>query len=426
MFEERIREFFGKFLRKYSTPEDIKENLKELRKILLKADVPPYITNEIIEKLKEKIKKELKDYPFDPKDKIIKAFYDVFLEYFGKEGKISIKKKPTKILLIGLLGVGKTTTAAKLAYFFKNRGYKVCLVNLDQKRKASFEQLKQLGDKIGIITYNISDFPSLEKLDEFLGKKYEVIIYDTAGRNFIDDIMLTEIKEIEKSLNPNYSILVTSADHGIRIQEHIEKLSKHIPINSIIITKIDGSAKAGSALIASKLTNAPISFIGVGEKIEDLEEFNLKRYVSRLLGLGDITQIIKKFEKLSNKIVDKDISHIILEILNVVEKEGSISKILSLFPFVPLMGIKKDQLKEVDTKLKKYKAIILSLNKKELREPELIKNRINEIAYGAGVTKKDVLEFLNFYRMMKKFENIMKGGKTISKKDLYKLLRFKK
>lgn len=406
---ERIKNSIRSLLSKVIwRDEDIEKLIRELQRDLILADIDLKIVKEIVNEVKSRIEKDI-----DKRQAIIWSLYETISKYMGKGEKITIEKTPFKIMLVGLFGSGKTTTAAKIAYYFKKKGYKVALIQTDKYRPASFEQLKQLGDKTKVKVFDFRE--NLEKFRE-IEKNFEVFIIDTAGRTVLDDFLVNEIKDLKNFFNPDKIILVLPAEVGQNAKREIEGFQKFLNINGIIIARMDGSAKGGGALVASYLTNAPVFFVGVGERIEDLEEFNPKGFVGRLLGIGDIEGLLRKIEEelknkeeIERKIKEGRIDlYFLKEQIENMEKLGPIDKLLQMIPGFGLMNIEKSKLDLSKEKIKKFKAIFNSLRKIEFEKPELIRKRLQKIAYGAGVSEQDVLDLLNMYHQMRKILKLTK------------------
>ncbi|MBU1704164.1 MAG: signal recognition particle receptor subunit alpha, partial [Nanoarchaeota archaeon] len=269
----------------------INELVKDIQRALLQSDVNVKLVFELSNKIKERALKEDTPGSITKKEHLINIVYEELVNFLGKEGhKIDVKAKPFKIMLVGLFGSGKTTTAGKLARFFTKRGMRVALVGLDIHRPAAMDQLEQVGKKANVpvfIDKNTKDAVKIwmNNISEY--KKYDVIIIDTAGRDALSADLIEEIENVNRTVIPNERLLVISADIGQAAQKQAEQFHKSCNITGVIATKMDGTAKAGGALSACAVTKAPIKFIGVGEQQDDLETFNPPGFVSRLLGMGD-------------------------------------------------------------------------------------------------------------------------------------------
>ena len=361
------------------------------------------------------------------RDYLVKIVYEELTKFLGGETKgVKIgKERPFKIMLVGLFGNGKTTTAGKLAGYYSKRGFKVAMVGLDVHRPAAMKQLKQLGDKLKIKTF----VDETEKKPEDIWKKYkselkafDIVIFDTSGRDALSEDLVKEIENINKTIKPNENLLVISADLGQTAEKQAEQFHKSCGITGVVATKMDGTAKAGGALSATAVTGAPIKFIGVGEKTSDIEEFDPEGFVGRLLGMGDIKALLEKAKEimseeeaqdLGKKFLKGDFNFLDLyEQLSAMKKMGPLKKVMEMIPGMGNMKLPKDMLEVQDEKLKKWKHIMKSMTKKELEDPDLMFNRkrIERVAKGAGTTSGEVRELLKQYKMSKKMMKQMKGS----------------
>ncbi|MEM2131606.1 MAG: signal recognition particle receptor subunit alpha, partial [Candidatus Woesearchaeota archaeon] len=286
----------------------INELIRDIQRALLQADVNVKLVFELSNKIKEKAKQEpVKG--LTKREQLINIVYEELVSFLGGEGyKIDINKidnkdskakKPFKIMLVGLFGSGKTTTAGKLAKFFQKRAGKIAMIQLDVWRPAAFKQLQQLGNQLNIAVFGDEKEKNPEKIyKKFESElnKFDLVIIDTAGRDALSDELIEELNIINKIVNADERLLVINADIGQTAEKQAKAFHETCNITGVIITKMEGTAKGGGALSACAITNAPVKFIGVGEKIDDLEEFNPKGFVSRLLGMGDIEALLQKVE----------------------------------------------------------------------------------------------------------------------------------
>jgi len=405
----------------------VNEIVKELQRALLHADVNVKLVFELSKNIKERALS--KDIPknISYRDYLVKIVYEELTKFLGGETKgVKIgKERPFKIMLVGLFGNGKTTTAGKLASYYSKRGFKLAMIGLDVHRPAAMKQLKQLGDKLKIKTF----VDETEKKPEGIWKKYkselkafDIVIFDTSGRDALSEDLVKEIEKINKAIKPNENLLVISADLGQTAEKQAEQFHKSCGITGVVATKMDGTAKAGGALSATAVTGAPIKFIGVGEKTSDIEEFDPEGFVGRLLGMGDIKALLEKAKEvmseeeaqdLGKKFLKGDFNFLDLyEQLSAMKKMGPLKKVMEMIPGMGNMKLPKDMLEVQDGKLKKWKHIMKSMTKKELEEPELMFNRkrIERVAKGAGVTSGEVRELLKQYKMSKKMMKQMRGN----------------
>ena len=430
---ENIRDAVRKFLTG-STPYEkaVDEFIKELQKSLISSDVNVKLVFSLTAKIKERLNKKKPPSVLERKEWFISIVYDELSKLFGgdKEPNVNPTKLPFIIMLVGVQGSGKTTTAGKLAYFYKRRGYKVGLVAADVYRPAAYDQLLQLGNQIGVPVYgepNNQNAIEIAKkgVDTFVKNKMDIIIVDTAGRHGYGEEtkLLEEMKEIYEALKPDDVILVIDASIGQKAYDLASRFHQASPIGSIIITKMDGTAKGGGALSAVAATGATIKFIGTGEKIDELEIFNAKRYVSRILGMGDIESILEKvkgleeYEKIQKKMEDVmegkgklTLRDVYAQIM-ALRKMGPLSKVLQHIPGLGVMlpTPSEDQLKLGEEKIRRWLAALNSMTYKELENPSIIdKSRMRRIAEGSGLEVEDVRELLEWYNNMNKLLKMVK------------------
>lgn len=364
---------------------------------------------------KEKIPKGL-----TPRQHFLNVVYEELVSLVGEGGEVEIR--PQRILLVGLYGHGKTTTAAKLGKFFAKRGLKVGLITTDTWRPAAYEQLKQLGEKINIPVYGDPNSKSAVEIlkrgiDELSG--YDVLIVDSAGRDSLNDELINEIREIKQVLNPDNTYLVMGADIGQSAETQAKSFNDAVGLTGIILTRMDSSAKGGGALAACKVAGVPVVFIGTGEKVDDLELFDPKKFVARLLGMPDLESLLNKVKEVVEENQELNPEDILrgnftlktfYQQLEATKKMGSLQKIADMLGLG--MKIPKDVLEQSEEKLKVYKVIMDSMTKDELEHPEIInKSRIDRIARGSGRTPQEVRELLRQYEATKKMLKKMKAGK---------------
>lgn len=328
-------------------------------------------------------------------------------------------------MLAGLDGSGKTTTAAKIADYYRKKGYKVALLQSDTYRRAAYEQLKQLASDSSIPVLGKKE---AEDATAVLNKhkpsfnKYDIVIIDTAGRNALNDTLISRLIDIKKQINPDEVLLTLPADIGKSAKEQADAFNNAVNIDGIVVTKLDGTAKGGGALTACAQTESPILFIGTGESVKDLERYRPKRFVRRLIGMGDLETLLEKAEEAIEEEEARDLRkrfmkgefdlidlHKQLETLN---KFGPLDKVLNMIPGLSLSKIPQDDLKVEKEKLEKYKDIMNSMTKEELENPSGInKLRRERIARGAGVEEELVRELKSRYNKMKKMMEMFKGGR---------------
>lgn len=408
----------------------INELVKEIQKALLKGDVNVKLVLELTKKIKERALKEEPPGGLTKKEYLTNIVYQELVHFLGDE-KVSIKtdKKQTRIMLVGLFGNGKTTTAGKLAKYFKKRGHKIALVSLDVWRPAAYDQLKQLGERVDVSVFgNPKEKDPAKILKQFEKElsKYDLVIYDTAGRDALNQELIDELKKVNKLVNPHEVLLVMSADVGQAAESQAKTFHETCGVTGVVITRLDGTAKGGGALSACAITGAKVKFIGVGEKIDALEEFDPKRFVGKLLGMGDIEALLEKAKEaiseedaadLSKKLLKGEFSLVDLySQMEAMNKMGPLTKVMEMIPGFGQIKMPKEALQIQEGKLKKWKFIMDSMTKKELEEPDEIDGkRVERIAKGAGVSVSEVRELLKQYKQSKKMMKVMKGGKGMEK-----------
>ena len=412
----------------------INELVKDIQRALLQADVNVHLVFDLSNKIKERIKKEETPSGLTKKEHLINIVYEELVNFLGKEQyKIDIKEKPFKIMLVGLFGSGKTTTAGKLAKYFAKRGNKVALLGLDSHRPAAMEQIEQVAKQANVPRFikKNEENPILvynEYKDEF--KKYDILIIDTSGRDALSKDLIDEIEKLNELIKPNENLLVISADIGQAAQKQAEQFHRSCNISGVIVSKMDGTAKGGGALTACTATKAPIVFIGVGEKIDDLEHFNPKGFVGRLLGMGDLEALLEKAkeaikvedaEDLGKKFLKGEFNLIDLyEQMSAMKKMGSLQKIVEMIPGFSSLQLPKEMLDVQEEKLEKWKIAMMSMTKKELEDPEIITaERIDRISKGSGIPTATIRELIRQYHQSKKLVKMFKG----SKGDISKVMK---
>ena len=403
----------------------INELVKDIQRALLQADVNVKLVFELTKQIKERALNEKAPSGVTQKEYLVKIVYEELVKFLGGEkNEIEVNKKPFKIMMVGLFGSGKTTTISKLIKYYANRGHKVCTVGLDVHRPAAPEQLKQLSDGLNVpcfIKKGEKDALKIYKEFEKELEKFDMILVDTAGRDALSEDLVEEIKDLNNYIKPDEKLLVLSADIGQAAQKQAQSFHDSCGVTGVVVTKLDGTAKGGGALSACAVTGAPVKFIGIGEKPEDLEIFNPKGFVGRILGMGDIEALLDKAkeamdmesaEDLGKKLLKGDFNFLDLyEQMQAMSKMGPLSKVVDMIPGLGGANIPKDMLDGQEGKLKKWKIIMQSCTKEELEDPSLLsRTRIDRIAKGAGVKVSEVRELLKQYKKSKKLMKMMKGS----------------
>ncbi|MCX6802425.1 MAG: signal recognition particle receptor subunit alpha [Candidatus Diapherotrites archaeon] len=414
----------------------IAEAVKEIQRALISSDVEV----NLVFNLSREIEKKASEVPpkgIDRREFIIKTTYDLLADLIG--GQHEAPKEPKKILLLGLFGQGKTTTAGKLAAWHKKRGRHVSLVCADVHRPASFEQLQQVAGQAGVEFYGIKAEKSAVKivqsaLQEL--KKQDLVIVDSAGRSGLDEALIKEIIDVKAAFNPDQIWLVLSADIGQLAKRQAQAFHEAVGVNGIILSKADSSSKGGGALAACAETRAPVYFIGTGEKLSDLEIFDAKRYLGRIMGYGDLEALLEKAKEAAEEkdfkpedILSGDFNlDVFYKQLEATKKMGPISKVAEMMGLK--MQLPKEQLELGQEKLDSYKIIMDSMTKQEKKHPDIIsRERIERIAKGSGRRPEDVRDLLKQYRqlekMLGKFKKIAgkKDPEKMDEKDIQKMMQ---
>ncbi len=396
--------------------EVVKEVIKDIQRALIQSDVNIKLVLNLSKTIEDRALNEEPPKGVTAKEHVIKIVYDELVHLLGDKAKeVEIDKKPYKILFVGLQGSGKTTTIGKMARYLQKKGFNPAIICTDTWRPAAYEQLRQLTENLNLSLYGDPDNQDAldlarKGLNEF--KKQDLIIVDTAGRHKEEKDLLDEMEQISAVVEPDEVMLVIDGTIGQQAKEQALAFSKTTKIGSIVITKLDGSAKGGGALSAVSEIGAPIKFIGTGERIEDLEAFDPERFISRLLGMGDIKSLIERAEEIAEEDVDAEAMDAMLSgkftlkdmysQFEMMNKMGPMQQVMNLLPG---MGNKlpKNASKVTEEKLGKYKILMDSMTEEELTHPEIIKqSRVKRIARGAGMRNEDVKELLKYYQVTKK------------------------
>ena len=406
----------------------VNELIKDIQRALLASDVNVKLVFELTQRIKERALKEEAPAGLTKKEYLVNIVYEELTRFLGGEKEeIKLKTKgQTRIMMVGLFGSGKTTTIGKLAKYFAKRGSKVATVGLDVHRPAAPEQLEQVSKQVGVqcfIDKKEKDALKLFKKVEPELAKFDVVIVDTAGRDALSKDLIEELVQVYNAVKPDENLLVISADIGQAAQQQAKTFHESGKITGVIVTKMDGTAKGGGALSACAVTGAPIKFIGVGEKVDDLEPFNPKGFVGRLLGMGDIEALLEKAkdavsaeeaEDMQRKFFKGEFNLIDLySQMQAMSKMGSLGKIMELIPGMGSLQMPKEALQVQEGKLEKWKHAMDSMTKPELEDPEILDaSRIERISRGSGISTSDIRDLIKQFRQAKKMMKVMKGAKS--------------
>jgi signal recognition particle subunit SRP54 len=399
----------------------VAELVKELQRVLISNDVNVKLVFELSKRIQERALKEKPAGGIGAREHVVKVVYDELVALMGEKYEPKLGKQ--KILLLGLFGSGKTTSTAKLAKFYRDRGLSVGLICCDTYRPAAYEQVEQLANKTGVPFYGIKgerDVREIVKggLEQFRDK--DVIIVDSSGRDAFDEELQKELKEMNDALKPDEKLLVVSADIGQVARKQAEEFNRAVGVTEVLVTKMDGSGKGGGALSSVAASGAKVAFIGTGEKLEDFEVFDAKKFVGRLLGFPDLEALLEKVRKAgieevdAEKLLEEDLTiDSFYEQLKATKKMGPLK---SVFQMMGMVDLPKELMEQSEEKLKKYEVIISSMTKQERKDAELVRKsrgRIERIAKGSGTKVEDVKELLNQFEKMKKFINAFKKNRGL-------------
>ena len=413
------------------TEADLKEVLREVKLALLEADVNYKIVKDFIKVVEEKSLGQDVLKSLTPGQQVVKIVKDELVELLGgEETKINFTPNPpTVIMLVGLQGSGKTTTAGKLANIIRKQGKKPLLVACDVYRPAAIKQLQVVGKSLDIPVYvneNSKDVSLIAKqaMSFAMSKLNDVVIIDTAGRLQIDEVLMQELKDLKSNVKPHEILLVVDSMTGQDAVNIADTFNQELGIDGIVLTKLDGDTRGGAALSVKKITNRPIKFIATGEKLSDIEVFHPERMASRILGMGDVLSIIEKAEetfdleeaeKLEKKLKKQgfDLEDYLSQ-LRQMKKMGSFSSILKMLPGFG------NKLKDVDIDDKEFvriEAIICSMTIEERRNPKLLNgSRRLRIAKGSGTTVEQINKFMKSFEMTQKMMKEMTSNKGMMKR----------
>ncbi|MGL5506296.1 MAG: signal recognition particle protein [Paraclostridium sp.] len=416
------------------TEKDVKDAMREVKLALLEADVNFKVVKDFIKKVQERAVGQEVMESLTPAQHVIKIVNEELTSLMGDvQSKITISPKPpTVLMMVGLQGAGKTTTSGKLGGYFKKQGKKPLLVACDIYRPAAIKQLQVVGEKLDIPVFSMGDKESPVNIakagyNHAIKNNHDLVIIDTAGRLHIDETLMDELKNIKSEVRPHEILLVVDSMTGQDAVNVAENFNEALGVDGVILTKLDGDTRGGAALSIRAVTQKPIKFIGMGEKLDDLEPFHPDRMASRILGMGDILSLIEKaqenidFDKakeLESKIKKQDLDfEDFLEQMEQIQKMGPLNKVLEM---IPGMGGMKEQLGDIDMNNKEIvrtKAIVQSMTIEERRNPSILNaSRKKRIARGSGTSVQDVNRLIKQFNEMKKMMKMFTGSQKSMKK----------
>jgi signal recognition particle subunit SRP54 len=405
----------------------VKELVRDIQRALLQADVNVKLVLGISEQIEERALKEKVPPGISRREHVIKVVYEELTRFVGDK-PVPFKMEPGKkkiIMLVGIQGSGKTTHAAKLARYFLKKGLKPALICADTYRPGAYAQLHQLANRINVPVYgDVKAKDPVKVVKEGL-KRFsdkEIILVDTAGRHKEEQELIKEMKTLEKKIHPDEVMMVIDGTIGQQALIQAQTFHEATPIGSILVTKLDGSARGGGALSAVAATGAPIKFIGTGEKTEDIEAFIPSRFVGRLLGMGDLETLLEKVREAEIKVPEKKAKAILsgkftltdmYEQFEAVKGMGPFRKIFKMLPGMSY-DIPEDMLNTAEDRLEKWRVIIQSMRSEEKENPKLLNSsRVRRVARGSGTSERDVKDLVKQYALMRKMLKRFKRKKKL-------------
>lgn len=420
------------------TERNVQDTLREVRLALLEADVHYQVAKDFIARVRDKALGEEVLTSITPGQQVIKRIHEELSELLGRAHKdFDLSARPTAILLLGLQGAGKTTTAAKLALRWKKAGRKVLLAACDLKRPAAVEQLRLLARQVDVAFTGPEPGDTVlsagrRAMDRAWREVFDIVIYDTAGRLQIDEDLVAELAELRNAVKPRNTVLVLDSAIGQESVHVAQRFHEAVGLTGLILTKLDGDARGGAALSVHAVTGCPILLTGAGEKMEDLEPFYPDRMASRILGMGDIVSLVEKAqleiepeaaEEMERKMRKSSLDlEDFLQQMRQLKKMGPLENLLEMIPGANRMpaAMRQQALAGSGGEMKRTEAIIQSMTPRERRHPEILNaGRRRRIARGSGTQVSDVNELLRRFqsarKMMKRMKNTQKRLPRFSK-----------
>jgi signal recognition particle subunit SRP54 len=406
----------------YVDAKVVDELVRDIQRTLLSGDVDVKLVFKLTEQIKKRALDEKPPTGLTAREHIVRIVYEELVQFVGIAPEIKIQ--PQKILLIGLFGSGKTTSAGKLANFFQRKGLKPALIGCDIHRPAAMAQLEQLGKQLNVPVYTSSEKDANKIARDGSQKlsKNDVLIFDSSGRDALDGDLADEIKQLEATIAPDEVLLTLPADIGQAAGPQVSEFNRLVGITGVLLTKLDGTARGGGAITACAITGSPIKFIGVGEKMTALEIFSPERFISRLIGMGDLQALM---ERAKDAIDEKDVKKIqsrlqsgkftlsdFYEQIKSMQKMGPLSGVMNMLPGGGMKLPKGVDLSAQEDKMKRWKFAIESFTPEEKENPEILNSsRIERISRGSGVPESEIRLMLNQFKKAKKVAKMMSGGR---------------
>jgi signal recognition particle subunit SRP54 len=409
----------------------VKEIVKDIQRALLSADVNVKLVMDLSKRIEERALTE-KPKAVSRKEHTVRIVYEELVNLLGTSEEFKAEKG--RIMLVGLQGSGKTTSTVKIARFYKKFGLRPFIIAADTYRPAAYEQIAQLAQPLNINVYGDpknKDPISIVKQGLKEAGRADIVILDTAGRHKSEKELFSEMKKIFSVYKPDEKLLVIDSTIGQQAGGQAKAFHEAIGISGVVLTKLDGSARGGGALSAVAETASPIKFIGTGEKVEDFEVFDPNRFISRLIGMGDLAALMEKAKETIDEEKVKDVLKgeftlfDLREQIDAITKMGPIGNVMKMIPGFGAMNLPKGETEVTEIKMKKFKVIMDSMTKAEMQNPKIINSsRAKRIARGSGTIPEEVKELLKYYNMMKKALKRFKKGafKRGMPKDLAKMM----
>ncbi len=402
----------------------VDELVKDLQRTLLAADVDVKLVFELTQKIKKRALDEKPPSGLTAKEHVVRIVYEELVNFVGKKAEISLK--PQRILFIGLFGSGKTTSIGKIAKFYQKKGMRPALIGCDVHRPAAMQQLEQIAQQISVPCYAPQNLKNpveiaLKGSEQF--SKHDLLIFDSSGRDALDKELASELKKLGEVVKPEEVLLVIPADLGQAARPQAEEFSKLVGITGVFITKMDGTAKGGGALTACAVTGTPVKFLGIGEKLDAVEVFEPERFISRLIGFGDLSSLLEKAKEVIPEQKAKQMAEKMqegkftltdfYEQIKAMSAMGGLGSIMGQIPGMGGLKLPKEfDMRKQEDKMKKWSYAIQSMTQQEKESPETINHsRISRISKGSGVSEAEVRELLRSYEQAKKVMKMMSGGR---------------
>ncbi|HVL88170.1 MAG TPA: signal recognition particle protein Srp54 [Candidatus Thermoplasmatota archaeon] len=413
----------------------VKEVVRDIQRALLQADVNVRLALAITKEIERRALNEPPPAGMSPRMHVIRIVNDELVKVLGKARDVPVK--PQRIMLVGLYGQGKTTTCGKLAKYFQKKGLRPGLIAADVHRPAAYDQLKQLSEQVRVPFYGEpgqKDAATIVK-NGLAALKADVVIVDTAGRHSLAEDLIEELKNVARVAKADEKILVIDAQVGQQAGPQAKAFHEAVGLTGVIVTKLDGTAKGGGALSAVSETQAPIVFIGTGEHIDELEKFDSARFVSRLLGMGDLQSLLEKAqaaiedegkaERTARRIMTgKFTLQDMREQMDMLQNMGPLGKVFDMIPGLSAARakMKDDEMEKTQERLKRYRVIMDSMTAHEMENPGDVRgSRLQRIARGSGAEPREVKELLKYYEMSKRAIKGFAGNRKMQKKLMQNL-----